>query len=106
MVKQKISMLLLMLLYNPHLVHGSLHVCVCVCVGVCVCLGQCAILRNESDNKDNIFVIEKFTARLHMREFSMLLLSVWLGFWQAGGLAGARAAPQPPKVCYVTQSVA
>lgn len=90
----------------------TLSMCVtCVCVCVCMCLGHCAILRNESDNKDNIFVIEKFTARLHMREFFLfspvtvlvlLVLVVVVGL--ARILAGGRTAtPQPPKVCYVTE---
>lgn len=46
-----------------------------------MCVGQCAILwstknKNESDNKDNIFVIEKFTAGYICASFPVAVVVV------------------------------
>jgi len=73
-------------------VYISVFILMCVCVCVWVSVPFCDPPKNESDNKDNIFVIEKFTAGYICASCRFVVV----GF-------GSGSAPQPPKVCYATE---
>lgn len=75
------------------------YLCVCIKMYVCLCVGQCAILRstkNESDNKDNIFVIEKFTAGYICASCRFVVVGFGFGF-------GFRTATPKSMLCHRAQ---